>query len=61
MCEQDLGVRPRRLFVKAEYLYIDDGSRSLSASAFTVSAIVFTTSTLFREQIARVGLNYHFN
>jgi hypothetical protein len=61
MCEQGLGVRPRRPFVKVEYLYIDHGSRSLSASAFTVSAIVFTTSTSLREQIARVGLNHHFN
>ena len=47
--------------VKAEYLYIDLGNRSLSVPAFTVPAIVFTTSTPFHEQIARVGLNYHFN
>jgi outer membrane immunogenic protein len=47
--------------IKAEYLRIDLGSRSLSAAAFTVPAIVFTTSASFREDIARVGFNYHFN
>jgi outer membrane immunogenic protein len=47
--------------VKAEYLYIDLGNRSLNVPASTVPAIVFTTSTSFHEQIARVGLNYHFD
>ena len=46
--------------VKAEYLYVDLGRTSLATPAFTVPAIVFTTSTQFHEQIARVGLNYHF-
>jgi len=47
--------------VKLEYLYVDLGRRSADLPASTVPGIVFTTSTEFREQIARVGLNYHFN
>jgi outer membrane immunogenic protein len=46
--------------VKAEYLYVDLGRTSLVTPAFSVPAIVFTTSTQYHEQIARVGLNYHF-
>jgi outer membrane immunogenic protein len=45
--------------VKLEYLYVDLGGRSVSAPAFTLP-VVFSSSTAFREQIARVGLNYHF-
>jgi outer membrane immunogenic protein len=47
--------------VKLEYLYVDLGRRSVSTPAFTLPAVVFSTSTQFREQIVRVGLNYHFN
>jgi outer membrane immunogenic protein len=47
--------------VKLEYLYVDLGRRTMNAPAFTVPAIVFSTSTSFREQIVRVGLNYHFD
>jgi outer membrane immunogenic protein len=46
--------------VKLEYLYVDLGRRSVSAPASTLP-IVFSSSTAFREQIVRVGLNYHFN
>jgi outer membrane immunogenic protein len=46
--------------VKVEYLYVDLGGRSVSAPAFTLP-IAFSTSTPFREQIVRVGLNYHFD
>ncbi|MHC2279848.1 outer membrane immunogenic protein [Bradyrhizobium diazoefficiens] len=46
---------------KAEYLYVDLGRRTLNVASSTVPAIVFTTSTPFREQIARVGVNYHFS
>jgi hypothetical protein len=35
------------------------GASSVSAPAFTLP-VVFSSSTAFREQIARVGLNYHF-
>jgi outer membrane immunogenic protein len=45
--------------VKVEYLYVDLGGRSVSAPSFTLP-VVFSSSTAFREQIARVGLNYHF-
>jgi outer membrane immunogenic protein len=45
--------------VKVEYLYVDLGGRSVSAPSFTLP-VTFSTSTPFREQIARVGLNYHF-
>ena len=47
--------------VKVEYLYVDLGRRSMTIPASTVPAIVFSTSTAFREQIVRVGLNYHFD
>jgi outer membrane immunogenic protein len=47
--------------VKVEYLYVDLGSRSMNIPAFTLPAIVFSASPPFREQIARVGLNYHFD
>jgi outer membrane immunogenic protein len=46
---------------KLEYLYVDLGRRSLSIPASTIPAIAFNTSAQFREQIVRVGLNYHFN
>ncbi len=47
--------------VKVEYLYVDLGASALSIPASTIPAIVFSTSTSFREQIARVGVNYHFD
>ncbi len=47
--------------VKVEYLYVDLGSSALSIPSSTIPAIVFSTSTPFREQIARVGVNYHFD
>jgi outer membrane immunogenic protein len=47
--------------VKVEYLYVDLGSSALSIPSSTIPAIVFGTSTTFREQIARVGVNYHFD
>ena len=47
--------------VKLEYLYVDLGRRSVDTPASTVPAIIFTTSTAYREQIVRVGLNYHFD
>jgi outer membrane immunogenic protein len=47
--------------VKVEYLYVDLGRSSISIPASTIPAIVFSTSTPFREQIVRAGLNYHFN
>jgi outer membrane immunogenic protein len=46
--------------VKFEYLYVDLGRRSLDIPSFTVP-VTFNTSTVFRENIVRVGLNYHFN
>jgi outer membrane immunogenic protein len=46
--------------VKVEYLYVDLGGRSVNAPSFTLP-IVFSSSTAFREQIVRAGLNYHFN
>jgi len=47
--------------VKVEYLYVDLSRRSMNIPASTVPAIVFSSSSPFREQIVRVGLNYHFN
>jgi outer membrane immunogenic protein len=46
--------------VKVEYLYVDLGRRSIAIPASTLP-VVFSTSAAFREQIVRVGLNYHFN
>jgi outer membrane immunogenic protein len=45
---------------KAEYLYLDLGRHSANITAYTVP-IVFSPSTDFRQQIVRVGVNYHFN
>jgi outer membrane immunogenic protein len=45
---------------KAEYLYLDLGSRSVDIPSFTLPIIV-TPSTDFREHVVRVGVNYHFN
>jgi len=47
--------------VKAEYLYVDLGNRSASIAAYSFPTVAFNVSTEFREQIVRVGLNYHFN
>jgi outer membrane immunogenic protein len=47
--------------VKVEYLYVDLGRRSMNIPSSTVSPVVFSTSTSFREQTVRAGLNYHFN
>lgn len=45
---------------KAEYLYIDLGRQSVNFLAFT-APVSFSPSPVFHEQIARAGLNYHFN
>jgi outer membrane immunogenic protein len=47
--------------VKVEYLYLDLGAPTVSIPSSTIPAIVFSTSTPFREQIVRVGVNYHFD
>jgi outer membrane immunogenic protein len=45
--------------VKAEYLYADLGTQSVTAIS-TAPAFGFTASTRFRENIARGGVNWHF-
>jgi outer membrane immunogenic protein len=45
--------------VKAEYLYLDLGSRSVTA--FATPAFDFGASTDFHEHIGRVGFNYHID
>jgi outer membrane immunogenic protein len=48
---------------KAEYLFVDLGTQSVTGattSAFFVPPVTFTASTPFRENIVRVGVNYHF-
>jgi outer membrane immunogenic protein len=47
--------------VKAEYLYVDLGNRSANISAYSFPTVAFNVSSDFREQIVRIGLNYHFN
>jgi outer membrane immunogenic protein len=47
--------------IKAEYLYVDLGTLAMNIPTFTFPAIAFNTSVSFREQIARVGLNYRFD
>jgi len=49
---------PRRCW--HEYLYVDLDRRLMAIPASTLP-VVFSTSTAFREQLVRVGLNYHFN
>jgi outer membrane immunogenic protein len=45
---------------KAEYLYIDLGTQSTNLPSVILPAFVFSASAPFRENIARVGINYHF-
>ena len=50
--------------LKWEYLYIDLGKLNYAdrcISAVCGSAPAYATSVQFREQVARVGINYHFN
>jgi outer membrane immunogenic protein len=49
--------------VKAEYLYLDLGKRTISGPTVptTVPPGVFAAGVDFREHIARVGVNYLFN
>ena len=47
--------------VKAEYLYVDLGSRSATlTSPFGGLGNFYTGTTSFRANIARGGINYHF-
>jgi outer membrane immunogenic protein len=48
--------------VKAEYLYVDLGTQSFSDNlgAFGFPLAAFTHQAHLKENIARVGLNYHF-
>jgi opacity protein-like surface antigen len=39
--------------VKAEYLYIDSGTTSLTVAGLTASGKL-------KDSIARIGINYHF-
>ncbi len=45
---------------KLEYLYVDLGRRTVDMPAST-APLIFSTAAGFREQIVRVGFNYHFN
>lgn len=54
--------------VKAEYLYLGFGSESVTALGVTPFTVgfgsnnnAFTHSVDLKANIARVGLNYHFN
>ena len=52
--------------LKWEYLYIDLGKLNytdgcIAACGAFATPQAYTTSVQFREQVARVGLNYHFN
>lgn len=52
------------LSLKAEYLYMDLGHQSVTAVSTATApacACTFTATAPFRENIARVGLNYHFD
>jgi len=46
--------------LKAEYLYLDLGTRSPTLNSDT-TPIVFTPTAHFAEQTVRLGLNYHFD
>jgi outer membrane immunogenic protein len=50
-----------RLSLKAEYLYMDLGSQSVTAvSTAAGGPFTFTATAPFRENIVRAGLNWHF-
>jgi outer membrane immunogenic protein len=44
---------------KAEYLYVDLGTQSVSVT--TTTPLVFIASSRFQENIVRIGVNYLFN
>jgi outer membrane immunogenic protein len=52
----------RNWSVKGEYLYVNFGSKTTTATVFSGAAIpnVLTTSGTFSASIARAGVNYHF-
>jgi outer membrane immunogenic protein len=50
-----------RWSVKAEYLYVDAGSVSFSTIGDTQDRYTASHSAHLKANIARVGLNYHFN
>jgi outer membrane immunogenic protein len=49
--------------VKAEYLYLDLGRRSIAAPSVppSVPPATYVAAIDFREHVARVGVNYLFN
>jgi outer membrane immunogenic protein len=53
----------RNWTVKAEYLYVDLGSRSVTGTTVpsAVPPGVFTAASEQREHVARVGVNYNFD
>jgi outer membrane immunogenic protein len=47
--------------VRAEYLYVDLGTQSLTVTTpVFASPVTFTSSNPFRENILRIGFNYKF-
>jgi outer membrane immunogenic protein len=50
----------RQWTVKAEYLYLDLGSRSVTFSDLDVPGGTLTASTSFKAQLIRAGVNYRF-
>jgi outer membrane immunogenic protein len=50
----------RQWTVKAEYLYLDLGTRSVTFSDLDFPGGTLTASTGFKAQIVRAGLNYRF-
>jgi outer membrane immunogenic protein len=50
----------RQWTVKAEYLYLDLGNRSVTFSDVDVPGGTLTASTDFKAQLVRAGVNYRF-
>jgi outer membrane immunogenic protein len=50
----------RQWTVKAEYLYLDLGSRSVTFSDLDVPGGTLTANTSFKAQVIRAGVNYRF-
>jgi outer membrane immunogenic protein len=50
----------RQWTIKAEYLYLDLGSRSVTFSDLDVPGGTLTASTSFKAQLVRAGVNYRF-
>jgi outer membrane immunogenic protein len=50
-----------RWSAKLEYLYVDLGSQSVTATTTALGPFAFTATAPFREHVVRAGINYSWN